>query len=86
MMIGFAKEGTNLLATHVGAVANSWSYYCHSGVKYTCGNTTGFGPSAKKGDKVTMKFSFDDPKVQVYKNDALMGYINGILINIFNYC
>lgn len=36
-MIGFAKTGTDLKATHVGAVANSWSYYCSNGVKYVNG-------------------------------------------------
>jgi hypothetical protein len=79
VMIGFAQEGTNLLAKHVGVMANSWSFYCHWGNKYSSGTPAALGPSVRTGDKVTMKFSFD-PTVKVYKNDALMGYINGILI------
>eukprot|EP00026_Physarum_polycephalum_P010361 Phypoly_transcript_10522.p2 GENE.Phypoly_transcript_10522~~Phypoly_transcript_10522.p2 ORF type:complete len:168 (+),score=15.90 Phypoly_transcript_10522:579-1082(+) len=78
VMIGFAPEGTNLLTTYVGSVANTWSYHCHNGYQYTSGAASGFGPSTRTGDKVTMKFSFEDTRVKVFKNDALMGYINDI--------
>eukprot|EP00026_Physarum_polycephalum_P014748 Phypoly_transcript_15296.p1 GENE.Phypoly_transcript_15296~~Phypoly_transcript_15296.p1 ORF type:complete len:182 (+),score=33.97 Phypoly_transcript_15296:60-605(+) len=78
IMIEFAKEGTNLLANHTGAVANSWGYYCANGNKYVVGTASVCGQSAKAGEKITLKFSFDNPTVRVFKNNALVGYMDSI--------
>lgn len=40
-MLGFARPGVDLRATHVGAVANTWSYYCSNGNKYLGGMLLG---------------------------------------------
>lgn len=78
-MIGFAKNDTTLAGTYPGAVANSWGYFCANGNKYAAGTITAFGPSARTGDKIVMKFSFADPIVRVFKNGGLAGYISDIL-------
>ena len=86
-MIGFAATGTNLLVSHVGAVANSWSYYCANGNKYISGAASAFASNARTGDKIIMKFSFDSPTVKVFKNTVLVGYISGIIplfLYVFN--
>jgi hypothetical protein len=42
LVIGFAREGTNLLLGQVGSVANSWGYYMN-GNKYMAGAASACG-------------------------------------------
>jgi len=78
IMIGFAQQNLDLKAKHVGGVADSWSYYCSNGTKYIAGGATPFGPTATKGDKITLKFSFEKPTVMFYKNGTLFGKLPDI--------
>lgn len=80
-MLGFAQQGTNLTADYVGHVANSWGYYCSNGQKHIAGANSAFGPTARTGDKIIMKFSFDNPTVRVFKNTYLIGYLPDIVGN-----
>jgi len=77
IMVGFSKEGLDLRTKYVGQVENSWSYSV-DGKKFTNGGYEGFGPTAKKGDKITIKFNYDSPIVRIYKNRGLFGYFHDI--------
>jgi len=80
IMFGVRRDGFKFgyTGSYVGATADGWAYYAHSGKKYHAGNAEDYAVPAKGGDVISMLLDLDVGTLSFFRNGNNLGVAHSL--------